>query len=154
MPVTWTKPELVCEIKYSEITKDGIFRHPVFVGIREDKEPEEVKISSAELKTTAKSKLMKTSSDSKNSDSDKEITLNRHKVKLTNQNKIYFPKDDITKGDVIEYYHRQISIDLIEDIIETDEEDNAEDKISVAEGISLCQKLDKLILIYSDAEGV
>lgn len=104
MPVTWTKPELVCEIKYSEITKDGMFRHPVFVGIREDKEPEEVKTSSAELKTTTKSKLMKKSSDSKNSDSDKEITLNRHKVKLTNQDKIYFPKDDVTKGDVIEYY--------------------------------------------------
>nr|WP_316931212.1 hypothetical protein [Chryseobacterium sp. P1-3] len=42
MPVTWTKPELVCEIKYSEITKDGIFRHPVFVAVREDKSPEEI----------------------------------------------------------------------------------------------------------------
>jgi len=104
MPVTWTKPELVCEIKFSEITKDGIFRHPVFVTIREDKEPKEVKTSSIELKNTPKSKLMKTSSSSKNSDSDKEITLNRHKVKLTNQDKIYFPKDNITKGDVIEYY--------------------------------------------------
>ncbi|OCK52423.1 DNA ligase D [Chryseobacterium sp. CBo1] len=104
MPVTWTKPELVCEIKFSEITKDGIFRHPVFVTIREDKEPKEVKTSSTELKNTPKSKLMKTSSRSKNSDSDKEITLNRHKVKLTNQDKIYFPKDNITKGDVIAYY--------------------------------------------------
>jgi bifunctional non-homologous end joining protein LigD len=37
MPVTWTKPELVCEIKYSEITQDGIFRHPVFITLREDK---------------------------------------------------------------------------------------------------------------------
>lgn len=104
MPVTWTKPELVCEIKFSEITKDGIFRHPVFVTIREDKEPKEVKTSSTELKNIPKSKLMKTSSRSKNSDSDKEITLNRHKVKLTNQDKIYFPKDNITKGDVIAYY--------------------------------------------------
>lgn len=104
MPVTWTKPELVCEIKFSEITKDGIFRHPVFVTIREDKEPKEVKTSSTELKNTPKSKFMKTSSSPKNSDSDKEITLNRHKVKLTNQDKIYFPKDNITKVDVIEYY--------------------------------------------------
>lgn len=104
MPVTWTKPELVCEIKFSEITKDGIFRHPVFVAIREDKEPKEVKTSSTELKNKSKSKPMKTSSSSKNSDSDKEITLNRHKVKLTNQDKIYFPKDNITKDNVIEYY--------------------------------------------------
>jgi len=42
MPVTWTKSELVCEIKYSEITKDGMFRHPVFVAIREDKDAKEI----------------------------------------------------------------------------------------------------------------
>lgn len=106
MPVTWTKPELVCEIKYSEITKDGIFRHPVFVAIREDKEPEEVKNSSNEIINTSKSKHMKTSATrkTKSSENEKEITLNKHTVKLTNQDKIYFPKDNITKGDVIEYY--------------------------------------------------
>lgn len=107
MPVTWTKPELVCEIKYSEITKDGIFRHPVFVAIREDKEPEEVRNSSNEIINTSKSKHMKMSATTKKtkaSENEKEITLNKHTVKLTNQDKIYFPKDDITKGDVIEYY--------------------------------------------------
>lgn len=103
MPVTWTKPELVCEIKYSEITKDGIYRHPVFVAIREDKEPEEITISPINVK----SKEMKSKTSSKkteNTEKEKEITLDKHKVKLTNQDKIYFPKDGITKGDVIEYY--------------------------------------------------
>ncbi|WP_228414734.1 non-homologous end-joining DNA ligase [Chryseobacterium sp. G0201] len=98
MPVTWTKPELVCEIKYSEITKDGIFRHPVFVAIREDKNPEDINEKPKEMK--AKTPLKKTST----SEKEKEITLDKHKVKLTNQDKIYFPKDEITKGDVIEYY--------------------------------------------------
>ncbi|WP_265129400.1 DNA ligase D [Chryseobacterium oranimense] len=103
MPVTWTKPELVCEIKYSEITKDGIYRHPVFVAIREDKEPEEITISSI----NPKPKEMKTKTSTKkaeNSEKEKEVTLDKHTVKLTNQNKIYFPKDGITKGEVIEYY--------------------------------------------------
>ncbi len=59
MPVTWVKPELVCEIKYSEITKDGIFRHPVFVGIREDKEPEEVKETADLTIQPIKNKTMK-----------------------------------------------------------------------------------------------
>jgi bifunctional non-homologous end joining protein LigD len=109
MPVTWIKPELVCEIKFSEITKDGIFRHPVFVAIREDKDPEEMKDSeNNDIQTNEKPKEMKakTSSTKKASHSEKEqeITLNRHSVKLTNQDKIYFPKDGITKGDVIEYY--------------------------------------------------
>ena len=30
MPVTWVKPELICEVKYSEITSDGKLRHPVY----------------------------------------------------------------------------------------------------------------------------
>ncbi len=37
MPVTWVKPNLVCEIKFSEETDEGILRHPVFMGLREDK---------------------------------------------------------------------------------------------------------------------
>lgn len=103
MPVTWTQPELVCEIKYSEITKDGIFRHPVFITLREDKEPEEIKNSTF----NEKPKEMKTKASSKKTDvseKEKEVTLNKYRVKLTHQDKIYFPKDGITKGDVIEYY--------------------------------------------------
>jgi bifunctional non-homologous end joining protein LigD len=42
MPVTWVKPEIVCEIKFSNFTTDGIMRHPVFMGIREDKRAKEV----------------------------------------------------------------------------------------------------------------
>jgi len=103
MPVTWTKPELVCEIKFSEITKDGIYRHPVFVAIREDKEPEEITISPI----NPKPKEMKAKTSTKkaeNTEKEKEVTLDKHTVKLTNQNKIYFHKDGITKGEVIEYY--------------------------------------------------
>jgi bifunctional non-homologous end joining protein LigD len=36
-PVTWVEPVLVCNLKYTEITQDGILRHPVFQGLRIDK---------------------------------------------------------------------------------------------------------------------
>ncbi|MCJ7933491.1 MAG: DNA ligase D [Chryseobacterium sp.] len=105
MPVTWTQPELVCEIKYSEITKEGIFRHPVFIAIREDKEPEEIKSPTNIQHEKSKGMKAKTSSKKvKNSEKETEITLNKHIVKLTHQDKVYFPKDGITKGDVITYY--------------------------------------------------
>ncbi len=109
MPVTWTKPELVCEIKYSEITKDGMFRHPVFVTIREDKDAKEISNSGKKPnQKTTKSKSMATKKSTEKTESDfekdTEITLNRRKIKLTNQDKIYFPKDKISKGDVVEYY--------------------------------------------------
>jgi len=43
MPATWVKPKLVCEIKFQEWTQDNIMRVPVFMGLRTDKKPIEVK---------------------------------------------------------------------------------------------------------------
>lgn len=40
-PVTWVEPEVVCEVKYTEMTEDGILRHPVFLGLRIDKSAKE-----------------------------------------------------------------------------------------------------------------
>ncbi|RII29117.1 MAG: hypothetical protein CXR31_04425 [Geobacter sp.] len=41
-PVTWVKPELVCEVTLSGWTEDAVMRHPVFLRLREDKAPREV----------------------------------------------------------------------------------------------------------------
>lgn len=41
--VTWLKPELVCEVSYTEITSDGVMRHPSFEGLRTDKKAKDVK---------------------------------------------------------------------------------------------------------------
>jgi bifunctional non-homologous end joining protein LigD len=38
MPATWLKPRLICEIKFSEWTEEKSLRHPIFLGLREDKE--------------------------------------------------------------------------------------------------------------------
>jgi bifunctional non-homologous end joining protein LigD len=40
--IHWVAPKLVCSIAYSERTDEGIFRHPVFLGLRPDKHPEEI----------------------------------------------------------------------------------------------------------------
>jgi bifunctional non-homologous end joining protein LigD len=36
-PVQWLKPKLVAEVKFSEWTAERRLRHPVFIGLREDK---------------------------------------------------------------------------------------------------------------------
>ena len=41
--VTWVEPELVVEVKFTELTAEGHLRHPAFQGIREDKPAREVK---------------------------------------------------------------------------------------------------------------
>lgn len=38
----WVAPELVCQVRYTEWTRDGKLRHPVFLGLREDKTAAEV----------------------------------------------------------------------------------------------------------------
>ncbi|HEX2208502.1 MAG TPA: non-homologous end-joining DNA ligase, partial [Longimicrobium sp.] len=40
--VHWIDPKLVCEIAFTEWTEEGILRHPVFQGLREDKDPKDV----------------------------------------------------------------------------------------------------------------
>jgi len=40
--VNWLRPELVCEVSFTEMTSDGVMRHPSFDGMREDKNAQKV----------------------------------------------------------------------------------------------------------------
>jgi bifunctional non-homologous end joining protein LigD len=71
MPCTWVKPVLVCEVKFSEWTKDNILRQPIFMGLREDKKAKDVikenavhaekAVSAGEAESTAHNKRTKSS---------------------------------------------------------------------------------------------
>lgn len=39
---TWVKPQFVCQLKFTEWTREGKLRHPVYLGLREDKAAAEV----------------------------------------------------------------------------------------------------------------
>jgi len=41
--IHWVTPELVCEVGFTEWTRDGRLRHPRFLGLREDKKASEVR---------------------------------------------------------------------------------------------------------------
>jgi bifunctional non-homologous end joining protein LigD len=41
-PAHWTRPDLVAQIKFTEWTADDKLRHPVYLGLRDDKNPREV----------------------------------------------------------------------------------------------------------------
>ncbi len=78
-PATWIKPVLVAEINFREITKDGSLRQPVFKGLREDKEAREAKV---EVPTALSAKSQE----------------------FSNLDKIYWPKEHYTKGDMLLFY--------------------------------------------------
>ncbi|HMV91673.1 MAG TPA: non-homologous end-joining DNA ligase, partial [Cyclobacteriaceae bacterium] len=123
--VTWVEPELVCNVKYSELTDDGIMRHPVFMGLRIDKEADEAdhvdepvktKVKSAKKtaagkKPAAKAVAKKTAKSKSNDigtsrENERLVTVDGHELKLTNQNKIFWPEEKYTKGDVLAYYNK------------------------------------------------
>lgn len=113
--VTWVRPEIVCEIKYTEITRDGILRHPVFLRWRDDKQPAEVKPNDKPVEVPAEdddeqdqqqptAKKKKAPASKIKEQKDQVITVDKHKVELSNLDKPYWPEDGFTKGDMIRYY--------------------------------------------------
>ncbi|MGZ4090684.1 MAG: DNA ligase D, partial [Bacteroidia bacterium] len=106
-PATWVKPKLVCEIKFTEVTRDGMLRHPIFLGLRNDKKSKEVTMAATQpVKKETIKKITVNPEKEKQVSSTKEkvLTFGKIKVKTTNTSKLYFPDEEITKGDVIEYY--------------------------------------------------
>lgn len=107
--IQWVKPKLVCQVKFSEWTQDKHLRHPVYLGLRIDKKATEVFTPSTIKKPDlSKEETMetKTKNRTKNkTENDYDLKIGKTVLHLTNQNKIYFPKDGITKGDVVQYYN-------------------------------------------------
>ena len=100
---TWMKPELIAEIRFTELTKDHIFRHPVFLRLREDLNSDDLTFEKVE---TTKEKIVPKTKAVKKGANEKTQKLGKQEVKLTNQNKIYFPNEGVTKGDMIAYYQK------------------------------------------------
>jgi len=102
----WLKPFLVCEVKYTELTPEGIMRHPSFQGLREDKAAfelnDEQATSTAEVTSDAETPILL----AKPAEGANLVTIDGHELKLTNLKKIYWPREKITKGDMLNYYFR------------------------------------------------
>lgn len=79
--VHWVRPELMAQVRFSEVTSDGLLRHPSFEGLREDKPAAGVKLEKAVPLSTRKSAPA-----------------------LTNADKVLYPELGITKQELAEYY--------------------------------------------------
>ncbi len=73
----WVQPEKVCEVSFSQWTSEGILRHPVFVGLREDKVAEDISIEKPQKTKT---------------------------FEVSSPDKILFKKEKKTKQNVADFY--------------------------------------------------
>ena len=104
----WVRPELVGEVRYLERTEDGLLRQPVFLGIREDKTPEECE---------APPRRGARSSDQDGDGRDFEQDAAAGAVAgaradssgdppLSNPEKVFWPEEGYTKKELFEYYRK------------------------------------------------
>jgi bifunctional non-homologous end joining protein LigD len=117
-PATWVKPELVAEISFAEWTSEGIMRQAIYEGLREDKKAKEVVRENAVHTSQAveeaeetpkrmkkdrpeKSKETEAKSDNKNR---RTVAIEGQEVPLSSLDKVYFPDEGYTKGELIDYY--------------------------------------------------
>jgi len=116
--VVWLQPELVCEIHYTEVTDDSVFRHPAFIALREDKDPravtaeKEIPVEKVldEEEDNMKEDITKTPAARQRrtlvnpSENTQVREINGNELKFTNLKKILWPEEKYTKGDMLNYY--------------------------------------------------
>jgi bifunctional non-homologous end joining protein LigD len=102
--VHWVRPELVAEVQFAEWTADGHLRHPVFLGIREDKVPKEIsrelprpvaQVTASKAATKGKAAVPRGRGKGK-------VTVGG--VVLTHPERELYPEQGVTKRHLAEYY--------------------------------------------------
>jgi bifunctional non-homologous end joining protein LigD len=82
--VVWVEPRLVAEVEFAEWTSEGRLRAPAFIGLREDKPAEDVRREASELPRV--------------------LRKGKRELRLSNLDKVFWPDEGITKGDLLAYY--------------------------------------------------
>lgn len=85
----WVEPELAVELRYKEWTEGGHLRHPVFLRVRDDKTVEE---------------CFRPGEEAEEEPEPAAPSATTTKSSFTNLDKVFWPGEGITKGDLIDYY--------------------------------------------------
>jgi bifunctional non-homologous end joining protein LigD len=111
---SFVRPEVVADVQFTEWTSDHRLRHPVFVGVREDKRAKDVRRerpvdpeSPAEKPEPPVKPAAKTKSSAKKSPARaarKPAAVEVLGVPLTHPERVVYPDDAITKHDLALYY--------------------------------------------------
>lgn len=111
----WLSPQLVCEVSYTEETKDGVMRHPAFKGMREDKHATDVhEETPKKISQIIKNSVIKIPPEKKgelktllNPTEETQVKIiNGHELKFNHLSKVFWPDEGFTKRDLLNYYYQ------------------------------------------------
>lgn len=90
----FVEPQHVLEVKYADVTAAGLLRHPVFVRLRPDRSPADCHAPQQRAAPVEQEENLLP------------VAVERPvpTVHYTNLQKVYFPRDPFTKGDLLDYY--------------------------------------------------
>jgi len=102
------KAQLIVEVSFTEWTSDGSLRHPVYLGLRDDKEAAEVvreaalapgPVTGAETQRAPAALPVQ-----QHRGASPTATVDGHELKLSNLDKVLYPQARFSKGELIDYY--------------------------------------------------
>jgi bifunctional non-homologous end joining protein LigD len=92
----WVEPGLVVEVKYKEVTEQGLLRQPSFVRFRDELDVEDCVLDQVTPRGAA------------DAEPEPVDVVEDKSVPFSNLDKVFWPEEGYTKGDLIEY-HRRVS---------------------------------------------
>jgi len=117
----FVEPRLVAEVEFAEWTRERMLRHPSFKGLREDKDAQEVVLEPlAESEAARPAAQLAVESEHSSAAAEPslvasarplprgkaELELEGRTLKLSNLDKVLYPRAGFTKGDLIDFYAR------------------------------------------------
>jgi len=117
-PTVWLRPEIVAEVKYQNWTQDGYLRAPVFLRLRDDVDPKQVRRTDpthalpARAPAAANMPVDEVLRQLDNPKTAFTLAVGAHAIRLTHLDRVYWPADAalkqpaLTKRDLLRYLAR------------------------------------------------
>lgn len=109
-PTTWVEPEVVAEVRFQNWTEDGYLRAPVFLRLRDDVEPKQVRRAASRPVPSTSTEIDEVTRQLENKKLSFTITVGAHQIRLTHLDRVYWPADAalkqpaLTKRDLLRYF--------------------------------------------------